>query len=111
MMHMEEMARQRKRRSDCNHAVYVITNTLTQEQYVGITVAAGSVRRALKIRIQKHVRRALTEQKAWSLCRSIREHGAQAHTYGLLEVVRGRLAAHARERELIREFKPALNVA
>lgn len=101
--------RTRKRRRDTNHAVYVITNTATGEQYLGITVCGSNVRRALKIRIQKHVRRALTENKDWNLCRSIREHGPEAHTYGLLEIIRGRRPAHARERELIREYSPALN--
>lgn len=99
----------RKRRNDCNHAVYVITNTVTQDQYIGITVCSGNVRQSLKVRMQKHLRRALTESKGWALCSSLREHGAEAHTYGLVEVVRGRLAAHARERELIRTHNPVLN--
>lgn len=99
----------RKRRQDTKHAVYVITNVLTNEQYVGITVCGQQVRKALKVRIQKHVRRALTENKTWALCQSIREHGVEAFTYGVVEFVRGRKPAHARERELIREFSPALN--
>lgn len=106
---MKRRASTRKRRNDCNHAVYVITNTATNQQYVGITVCSGNVQQSLKIRMQKHLRRALTEGRDWALCRSLREHGAQAHTYGLLEIVRGRLAAHARERELIRLHTPALN--
>jgi hypothetical protein len=89
--------------------VYVITNTVTGQQYLGITVCGGNVGRALKIRIQKHIRRALTENKDWNLCQSIREHGPESHTYGLLEIIRGRKPAHARERELIREYNPALN--
>ena len=99
----------RKRRQDTNHAVYCITNVATGEQYIGITVCGQSVRRALKIRVQKHIRRALTENKDWALCDSIRTHGAGAHTYGLVEIVRGRKAAHARERELIRLHQPTLN--
>lgn len=99
----------RRRRQDTKHAVYVITNTVTGQQYLGITVCGPNVRRALKIRIQKHVRRALTENRDWNLCQSIREHGPEAHTYGLLEIIRGRRPAHARERELIREYNPALN--
>ena len=106
---METKSRNRKRRQDTRHAVYCITNTATGEQYIGITVCGGEVRKALKIRIQKHVRRAVTENKDWALCRSIREHGTLAHTYGLVEIVRGRKPAHQRERELIREFNPALN--
>ena len=99
----------RKRRQDTKHAVYVITNTVTNEQYIGITVCGQAVRRALKVRVQKHIRRALTENKSWALCESIRKYGAESFTYGLVELVRGRKPAHARERELIREFNPALN--
>jgi hypothetical protein len=99
----------RKTRSDRNHAVYVITNTVTAEQYIGVTVCSGNVKKALKVRMQKHIRRALTENKSWSLCASIREHGAEAFTYGIVEFVRGRKPAHARERELIAQYAPALN--
>lgn len=99
----------RKTRSDRNHAIYVITNTVTQEQYIGVTVCSGNVRKALKVRVQKHIRRAVTENKAWALCRSIREHGVESFTYGLVETVRGKAEAHARERELTREYLPALN--
>ena len=99
----------RKRRSDSNHAVYRITNVLTGEYYIGITVCSGSVTRALKVRFQKHVRRALTEDKVWALCNSIREYGPEAHTIEFAEKVRGRKPAHARERELIRAENPGLN--
>lgn len=99
----------RRRRQDTKHVVYVITNTVTAEQYIGITVCGQQVRKALKVRMQKHIRRALTEGKNWGLCQSIREHGVAAFTYGIVEFVRGRKPAHARERELIRECAPALN--
>jgi len=99
----------RRRRQDTKHAVYCITNTVTGELYMGITVCGSQVNRALKIRMQKHVRRALTEGRDWSLCSSIREHGAAAHEMQLVELIRGRKPAHARERELIREIAPALN--
>jgi hypothetical protein len=106
---MENKKATRKRRQDTKHVVYCITNTVTNEQYVGITVCGQQVRKALKVRIQKHVRRAVTENKTWALCESIRNFGPEAFTYGVLELVRGRKPAHARERELIREFAPALN--
>ena len=64
----------RKRRQDTKHVVYVITNTVTQEQYIGITVCGQQVKKALRVRMQKHVRRALTENKEWALCQSIRKH-------------------------------------
>jgi hypothetical protein len=99
----------RKRRQDTTHVVYVITNVLTTEQYVGITVCGQKIKQALKVRIQKHVRRALTENKDWALCENIRTFGPEAFTYGILETVRGRKPAHVREREIIRECSPALN--
>lgn len=99
----------RKTRSDRNHAIYVITNVVTAEQYIGVTVCSGNLRKALKVRMQKHIRRALTENKDWALCNSIREHGVDAFTYGLVETVRGKQAAHARERELTRVYAPVLN--
>ena len=101
--------KKRKRRQDSNHAVYCITNVLTGEYYIGITVCSGSVNRALKVRFQKHVRRALTEEKVWALCNSIREFGPEAHVVDFVEKIRGRKPAHARERELIRAYTPALN--
>lgn len=99
----------RKRRQDTKHVIYCITNTVTQEQYVGITVCGQQVRRALKIRMQKHLRRALTESKDWGICCSLRKYGAETHIYGVLEIIRGRKPAHARERELIRQHQPKLN--
>lgn len=103
------MTATRKKRSDRNHAIYAVTNNVTGEQYVGITVTAKGVHTALRVRIQKHVRRALTENKDWALCKSIREHGPENFCYGLLEVVRGKKEAHQRELEIIRAHNPALN--
>ena len=103
------MARTRKRRNDSNHCIYVITNVVTGEQYIGLTVASGNVKKALKVRMQKHAERARNEDKNWGLCEALRTHGPEAFTYGLVEIVRGRLNAHARERELIALYAPALN--
>jgi hypothetical protein len=99
----------RKTRSDRNHAIYVITNNVTGDFYVGVTVCSGSMNKALKVRFQKHVRRALTENKDWALCSSIREFGPEVFTYELIEKIRGKAEAHARERELTRELQPSLN--
>lgn len=100
----------RKRRNDCTHLIYVIRNVITDERYVGITVKnPGGIQKTLKRRIQKHVQRALAEDKGWALSESIRKHGSEAFVYGLLETVRGRLAAHSRERELINSYQPELN--
>ena len=104
------MMKTRKRRNDCTHLIYVINNTVTGDQYIGITVKnVGGIQKTLKRRIQKHVQRAMAEDKSWALSNSIREHGSANFTYGFVESIRGRLAAHGRERELIREFNPSLN--
>jgi len=106
---MEVKKPSRKRRQDCNHAVYTITNQVTGDYYIGITVCSGSIKQALKVRFQKHVRRAVTENKVWALCHSIREYGADLHVVDFVEKIRGRKPAHARERELIHAYAPALN--
>lgn len=59
--------------------------------------------------MQKHLQRALTENKNWGLSHSLRDYGSQAHTYGLLEVVRGKKEAHVLETILIKEYQPQLN--
>jgi hypothetical protein len=99
----------RKRRQDTKHAVYMLVNTVTNENYIGITVCGNAVKQALKVRFQKHVRRALTENKSWALCESIRTYGADNFVVLLVDVVRGRLAAHAYERDIINNDVPALN--
>jgi hypothetical protein len=106
---MEIKKQSRKRRQDTKHAVYMLVNTDTNEHYVGITVCGNQVNKALKVRFQKHVRRALTENKDWALCASIREHGAEAFAVLLVDVVRGRKPAHSVEREIINSHMPELN--
>lgn len=99
----------RKARKDRKHAVYMLANTNTGEYYIGITVCGQKLKQALKVRLQKHIRRAVTENKDWALCRSIREHGAEAFEMEVIGVVRGRDVAHTMERGLIAELCPALN--
>lgn len=97
----------RKKRSDRRHIVYSITNTVTGDFYIGIT--QGFRQKDLKIRIQKHIRRALTEDKNWSLCKSIRKFGPEQFYAQILEVVRGKPVAHKLEREFISQYSPKLN--
>lgn len=99
----------RKARQDRKHAIYMLANTNTGEYYIGITVCGQQLKKAIKVRMQKHVRRALTEGKDWPLCKSIREHGAEAFEVEVIGVVRGRKDAHAFERDTIAELCPALN--
>src|SRR5476651_1936531 len=100
----------RKPRCDRKHAIYCVTNILTGEIYIGLTVTQGAaVKRAVKVRFQKHVSRAMKETKDWSFCESIRFFGKEAFEHKVLEVIRGRKAAHQVERAYIRKLKPALN--
>jgi hypothetical protein len=101
----------RKRRSDRNQILYYIQDTVTLEYYIGLTALSfkGNVFRTLRRRMQKHLQRAMTENKNWGLSRALRERGAERFIFGKLEVIRGKRPAHARETELINTMQPALN--
>lgn len=87
--------------------VYQILCLKTGQQYFGIT--QGSTPQDLKVRFQKHVWRALNEDKGWPLCQSIQKHGAEEHVCDLVAVVRGKAQAHEFEREIIAAYRPVLN--
>ena len=98
----------RKKRSDRNHVIYAVT--AEGQTYIGLTVANGQAYlRSVKVRVQKHISRALKEDKDWAFCQFIRENPEVQLRYEVLEVVRGRKAAHELEREYIREWAPELN--
>ena len=101
----------RKRRTDRNQVIYYIQDVVTLEYYIGLTAVcfAGNVRKTLTRRMQKHMQRALTENKDWGLSRALREQGAERFVFGVVEIVRGKRPAHARETELINTLQPALN--
>ena len=101
----------RKRRTDRNQVIYYIQDVVTLDYYIGLTAMcfAGNVRKTLTRRMQKHMQRALTENKNWGLSRALREQGAERFVFGVVEVVRGKRPAHARETELINTMQPALN--
>ena len=68
----------RKRRTDRNQVLYFIQDTVTLEYYIGLTALSykGNVFLTLRRRMQKHMQRALTENKDWGLSRALRERGA-----------------------------------
>ena len=102
------ITRKRKSRSDRKHLIYSLS--VNGQEYIGVTyVERSAVKKSLTRRWQKHVRRALTENKNWKLCIAIRKYGPDAFLVSVLDVVRGKSAAHQVERELIRERKPKLN--
>ena len=100
----------RKRRVDRNHVLYRVTCMDTGDSYIGLTVAKGQAFvRSVKVRWQKHVSRALREDRPWYFCEFLRSMPDAEYRYEVLEVVRGRKPAYQRERQLIAQLNPSLN--
>lgn len=91
-----------------NHIIYEIR--VGDATYIGITYKDKTVLHSLQRRAHKHYYRAHVEQRDWLLCRALRTLDSK-HEIDIrpLEIVRGKEAAHKRERELIKEMKPVLN--
>ena len=95
-----------RKRCDRNHVIYQVL--VDGQSYIGLTVANGrAYAKAVQLRVQKQISRAMVEDKSWPMCEAIRV--AETIEYEVLEVVRGRKPAHQREREYIRELEPSLN--
>ena len=109
---MDQQQTKRKKRSDRMHVIYVVTCQPTGEKYVGLTVCAGNTpKKAVTGRWMRHVTRALTQAKDWTLCQAIRAFGADAVTVEVHEKVRGKAHAHQREREVTKQIGATLNTA
>lgn len=99
----------RAKRNDRNHIIYSIVGP--EGSYIGVTAKTEStVLKSVRSRIAKHYYRAQTETKTWALCELLRAYKSKDDIdVRVLEIVRGKAAAHARERELIRMEKPFYN--
>ena len=99
----------RAKRSDRNHIIYAIVGP--QGTYIGVTAKTETtVLKSLRARIAKHYYRAQKETKDWTLCALLRTYASKDDIdVRVLEIVRGKREAHARERELIRELRPFYN--
>ena len=101
----------RKRRTDRNHIIYLITCLVTGDTYVGITVVRGrAFKKSLHIRWMNHVYHAMVEGRTFPLQKLIRKHGPEAFAHEILKVVRGKETAHVTEKKLIKKLCPTLNV-
>ena len=106
---METKTRRRKRCDRC----YVVYELEVQGlNYIGITVRSRSTALAsAKDRFKKHCSRLRSENKSWPLYTALRKHGVDSVTIRVVETLRGRAAAYSREREIIAERNPVLNLA
>ena len=105
-----QVKRRRKPRSDCNYVIYSISDQ-TGNIYIGLTRKSESTPlKSAKLRLTKHISRA----KATDLKRTLYDHMRYVGLdfkwkIEILEVVRGRKDAYARERDIIIEQMPNLN--
>jgi GIY-YIG catalytic domain len=104
------MARTRKIRSDCNYIIYEAVSA-TGENYIGLTRKTEStVLKSMMERWRKHKSRARNENRLWALYVYLKTGGLeQTWEHRVLEIVRGRAEAYARERELVKTHRPTLN--
>jgi predicted GNAT family acetyltransferase len=100
----------RKKRSDRNHVIYEIVNTLTGASYLGITAAIGRrFQYSVVLRFQKHCSRARKEKKKWALYIDMKENDPSVYELFIVDVVRGKALAHQIETKLLKEFQYELN--
>ena len=104
------MARERKIRSDCNYIIYEAVDELGNS-YIGVTRKTQStVAKSVKERWRKHLSRARNENRLWTLYIYLKSGGLDlAWEHRVLEIIRGRGAAYAREREIVKTLQPTLN--
>ena len=100
----------RKTRSDCNYIIYEMVDSAGMN-YIGLT--RKSLPNADKVvleRWRKHKSRARNEDRQWVLYEYLNSGGlANDWRHRVLYIIRGRKAAYAFERELVKELAPVLN--
>jgi hypothetical protein len=99
----------RKKRTDRTHIIYELR--VNGASYIGVTAKTEStINKSVLARAAKHYYRAQKEAKNWALCCALRGVASKNDIEVLVhETLRGKAAAHVRERELIKQFNPELN--
>lgn len=107
---MAIVKKRRRARSDSNYVIYAM-HAESGHVYIGLTRKGKvTVSRAVVERWRKHVSRAVNEDKDWVVYEYLRNGGIDERwEYEVLEVIRGRAAAYARERVIVKEQRPTLN--
>jgi len=101
----------RKKRSDRNHIIYKVTNIVTNETYIGVTVVTGrAYLKSLHNRWIRHIYKANILMANFAISESIRIHGKESFKHEILTKVRGKKNAFQEEAKLINQHKPALNM-
>ncbi len=101
----------RTARRDSNYIIYEMTCEDTGASYIGLTrKGALTPAKAVKERWRKHVSRARNEDRKWALYVYLKTGGlTMTWTHRIIEIVRGRAEAYAREREIVKSERPELN--
>mgnify|MGYP001055979242 FL=1 len=100
----------RKKRKDRNHIIYKLTNEVTNETYIGVTVVTGrAYLKSLRSRWIRHIYKATKCLAEYPISESIRTYGEESFHREIIEIVRGKSNAFEREAELINEYRPSLN--
>ena len=99
----------RKKRTDRTHIIYELR--VNGQRYIGVTAKTETtINKSVLARAAKHYYRAQKEAKTWALCSALRSVASKNEIQVLVhETLRGKAAAHKRERELIKLFNPELN--
>jgi hypothetical protein len=101
----------RTARKDSNYIIYEAVCEDTGASYIGLTRKGSTTpNKAVKERWRKHISRAKNENRKWTLYVYLNSGGlTMSWTHRIIEIVRGRAEAYAREREIVKAAQPQLN--
>lgn len=100
----------RRLRSDRNYVIYVITNLVSLQYYIGLAVTIkNNCERGMADRWKLHLKDAIERNRTHTMSQNIRAYGAENFKMEVIEVVRGKAQAHKVESIYINCLRPELN--